>query len=151
MKIGKKEIDMTFISADRVTRSADMYNKAVKERVDNKESDYVFTKKIVKVAVFLIHAPVINIPDIGFFKWLKRNLIYSGLLMKTVKFDDLDDFLSEALEPILGSKKKEISKQNAAMEAGQKVVEVMEPEELKALLQNFVALTDGQKTTVTGD
>jgi len=150
MKIGKREIDLSFISAERVIKSADMYNKAIKDRLEKKETDYFFTKKLVKVAVYVIHAPVINISDIGFKLWVRRNLVSAYILMKTIKYADLDDFLNEALEPILGSKKKEIDRQRSLEDAGQKIIEEMGAEKLSELLASFAPSTGGKKTTVTG-
>jgi len=150
MIIGKRDLDLSFISAERVIKSADMYNKAIKDRIEKKETDFAFTKKLVKVAVYVIHAPMINIADIGLKLWIRRNFVSVYILMKTIKYADLDNFLNEALEPILGSKKKEMDRQRKLEDAGQKIIEEMGAEKLGALLENFVPSTGGKKTTVTG-
>ena len=139
LKIGKKEIDYSWISVGRVTRAMDLYNDILKSAtVGQYENIYAITKAVI----ILIRI------DFKFsLEWLKRRMVTEKYIMNHLNYFELSDFLEIALEPILGDKKKEIKAEQAIDDLIQKIG----PEKLMTILQNAPVFTDGQKITSTQD
>jgi len=139
LKIGKKEIDYSWISVGRVTRAMDLYNELLKQPTSGQYENIL---KITKAVIILIRIDFRLTPE-----WFKRRMITEKYIMSHLNYFELSDFLEIALEPILGDKKKELKAQQAIDE----VIEKVGAEELMTILQKSLASTDGQKTTSITD
>lgn len=139
LKIGKKEIDYSWISVGRVTRAMDLYNKLLKSP---QTGQYANILKITKAVVILI-----RIDFKPTFEWLKRRMITEKYIMRHLNYFELSGFLEVALEPILGDKKKELKAEQAIDE----VIEKVGAENLMTILQKSQLSMDGQKITSTTD
>ncbi len=137
LKIGKKEIDYSWICVGRVTRAMDLYNDLVK--VQGK-TQYDNISDIVKAVIILIQIDFCISPE-----WLKRRMITAKYIMRHLNYFELSDFLEIALEPILGDKKKELKAQEQISEIVEKLLEKMSITQLTELLQNALVSSDGQK------
>ena len=139
LKIGKKEIDYSWICVARVTQAMDLYNLLIKQ---GHKGQYAQILAITKAVIILIRV------DFSFtLNWLKRRMITEKYIMRHLNYFELSDFLEIALEPILGDKKKELKSQQAIDE----IVEKVGAENLMTILQKSLASTDGQKITSTKD
>jgi len=142
LKIGKKEIDYSWISVERTIKAIDIYNKIIS--LENKE------KTDSKVITIMISAVVVLIRrDFSFsLEYFKRLFITKKYILKHLNYSELNDFMEIALEPILGDKKKAIKGQIAVEALAEKLME-MDPEVLKKLLQSAAVSMDGQESTST--
>jgi len=139
LKIGKKEIDYSWICVARVTQAMDLYNLLIKQ---GHKGQYAQILAITKAVIILIRI------DFKFsLEWLKRRMITEKYIMRHLNYFELSDFMEIALEPILGDKKKEIKAEQAIDDLIQKIG----PEKLMTILQNAPVFTDGQKITSTQD
>ena len=142
LKIGKKEIDYSWICVERTLKAQKIYNEIFKKQRDNYE------------AVHMIMDAVIVLVRIDFalsFNWLKRRIISKRYILKHLNYTELSDFTESALEPILGDKKKELKAMKAVGDVVEKLQEKMGTEGLVNWLQNALSSTDGQKITSSSD
>ncbi len=139
LKIGKKEIDYSWISVGRVTRAMDLYNAIIKSATVGQYENILSITKAVIILIRIDFCPS--------FDWLKRRMITEKYIMNHLNYFELSDFLEVALEPILGDKKKEIKAEQAIDDLIQKVG----PEKLTTILQNAAVSMDGQKITSIQD
>ena len=139
LKIGKKEIDYSWISVGRVTRAMDLYNLLLKQGHTGQYANILAITKAVIILIRIDFEPT--------YKWLKRRMITEKYIMNHLNYFELSDFLEIALEPILGDKKKEIKAEQAIDDLIQKVG----PEKLMTILQKSDVFTDGQKITSKTD
>lgn len=143
LKIGKKEIDYSWICVARVTQAMDLYNLLIEQ---GHKGQYAQILAITKAVIILIRV------DFSFtLNWLKRRMITEKYIMRHLNYFELSDFMEIALEPILGDKKKEIKAKQQIEEIAEKLLEKMTMEELVESLQKQLVSTDGQKITSIKD
>ncbi len=143
LKIGKKEIDYSWICVGRVTQAMDLYNALLKQ---GHTGQYANILAITKAVIILIRV------DFSLsWNWLKRRMITEKYIMRHLNYFELSDFMEVALEPILGDKKKELKAQQAIDEVMEKLLEKMTMEELIESLQKQLVSMDGQKIISSQD
>ena len=131
LKIGKIKIDYTRIASGRVLEAQDLYNKKV---VYTKYKTHVESMKaIIEVLLVLIK---IDFSFLHLFDFLKRQLITEKYILKNVTFEELSLFVEEALEPIIGTKKKELNKKKDLLEIGTRIAKNLTTEQLLKLFPN---------------
>lgn len=141
LKIGKHKYDVSRISAIRQMKAAALYNKKIMgvEQEDGSyrkyDSDLELMEALLEVVFILFQVDVFFINP---FEWIKRKLVTKRHLLKSLSGGEFNDFIEDALEPIIGDKKKELKRQNAATDAMLKLLETEDPELLAKLLQNSV-------------
>ena len=142
LKIGKHEIDISWISVERTLKAMDKYNSILTlEGKDKTDSNVISI--MVEAVVILIRR------DFSFtLDYLRRLFVTKKYILKHLNYKELNDFMENALEPILGDKKKAIKGQQAIETVAEKMAE-MNPEVLKQLLQSAVVSSDGQETIST--
>ena len=143
LKIGKKEIDYSWICVERTLKATKMYNVIFKERLTD---NYETVHKIMDAVIILIRVDFSLSSN-----WLKRRLISKKYILRHLNYKDLSDFLELALEPILGDKKKELKAEQAIDEVLEKLLEKMTIVELVESLQKQLVSMDGQKITSIKD
>ena len=138
LKIGKKEIDYSWICVERTLRAQRLNNEIFKIQRDNYEAVHM----IIDAVVILIRV------DFSFtLNWLKRRFITKKYILNHLNYTELSDFVEIALDPIMGDKKKELKAEQAIDEILEKLREKMTIAQLTELLQKQLVSTDGQKTT----
>ena len=138
LKIGKKEIDYSWICVERTLRAQRLNNEIFKTQRDNYEAVHM----IIDAVVILIRV------DFSFtLNWLKRRFITKKYILNHLNYTELSDFVEIALDPIMGDKKKELKAEQAIDEILEKLREKMTIAQLTELLQKQLVSTDGQKTT----
>jgi len=141
--IGKKAFKI-WISAERSLKATALFNKiSQKGTTENKsiETDYDFYVSMLDVAFILIRQDF----KLNVFDWLKRELLTKKYILKHLDVKQLASFIDNALEPIIGTKKKETEKQEKMTEAMMILMEKITPEALAQLLQNSLQGVDIQK------
>ena len=138
LKIGKKEIDYSWICVERTLRAQRLNNEIFKIQRDNYEAVHM----IIDAVVILIRV------DFSFtLNWLKRRFITKKYILNHLNYTELSDFVEIALDPIMGDQKKELKAEQAIDEILEKLREKMTIAQLTELLQKQLASTDGQKNT----
>jgi hypothetical protein len=132
LTIGRVKIDYTRISVERTLKAADQWEALQKKEFD---SGYEQVKAYI--------GPVLQLVNIDFkpskaFDWLKRKRITRRYILRHLDYTELSDFLEDALEPILGSKKKEQEKVDALTDAGARLVMALGPERAAQLVDEFL-------------
>jgi hypothetical protein len=144
LSIGKKTFKI-WISAERALRATALFNKistAGTEEHDRIKTDLDFYNEMLDVAFLLIKQDF-RITKI--FDWIKRELLTKKHILKHLSVKELTTFIDEALEPIIGTKKKELARQEKASEAMMILMETISPEALAELLRNSLQGADIQK------
>jgi hypothetical protein len=154
--IGKKKYDVARISAERTLKAQAMYNKKIKgvyypdHESANKdgyikyESDYELILSLLDCVFMLIR---IDFKLSRAWEWLRRIVVTKRHILKVVEGKEIMDFVEDALEPIIGDKKKELRRQEKAEEAMMILMDKISPEALAELLRNSLATLDTQKIT----
>lgn len=132
LKVGRYTVDYSRISVERTLKAGDQW-----DRVQSKDFDSNLKKVVAMVD------PVLTLIRIDFrlskvLDYLKRRLITTRYILRHLDYTELSDFLEDALEPILGSKKKEQEKLDRLTEAGLKLVEAMGPHRAAELIEQFL-------------
>lgn len=132
LTIGRFKIDYTRISVERTLRAADEWDEVQKK-------DY--SSSLAKVKALI--GPVLTLINIDFrlsrlVDYLKRRLITTRYVLRHLDYTELSDFLEDALEPILGSKKKEEETVKKLTEAGLQLIEALGPERAAQLVEEFM-------------
>ena len=141
LTVGNRKFNIARIASWRSLEAMRIYNKAVKEPND---SDLEAVDKILDavIVLFRIDFSVTNIWD-----WFVRRITTKKYILKKTDFSDLSNFVEEALEPILGPKKKAQEHMQKLIAVEQEILKTMSAEDLAKLYQNLPSLLDGQKTT----
>ena len=82
---------------------------------------------------------------LNIFDWIRRELLTKKYILKHMDVKELSVFIEDALEPIIGTKKKEMERQDKAAEAMMKLMDQITPEQLATLLQNSLQAVDTKK------
>ena len=146
LKIGKKQFKI-WISAERSLKATALFNKINQKGTDEHKSittDLDFYIAMLDVAFILIKQ---DFKIINLFDWIKRQILTKEYILKHMDIKELSDFIDTALEPIIGTKKKELEREQKAADAMMILMETITPEALAKLLQNSLQGVDIKKAT----
>ena len=146
LQIGKKRFKI-WISAERSLKATALFNKIQQKGTEEHkkiETDLDFYISMLDVAFLLIKQDF-NI--LHLFDWIKRQLLSKDYILKHMDIKELSTFIENALEPIIGTKKKELEREQKAAEAMIMLMETITPEALAKLLQNSLQGADIKKAT----
>ena len=135
LKIGNKKFKI-WISAERALRATMLFNEISEKGTElNKMivTDLDFYSAMLDVAFLLIKQDF-RIKNL--FDWIKRELLTKKYILKNLDVKELADFVDNALEPIIGTKKKVLERERKTTEAMMILMEKITPEALAQLLQN---------------
>jgi aspartyl aminopeptidase len=142
--IGKKKFKI-WISAERALKATALFNRISQkgtEEHDRIKTDYDFYNEMLEVAFLLIKQ---DFKLLNIFDWIRRELLTKKYILKHMDVKELSVFVEDALEPIIGTKKKELERQDKAAEAMMKLMDQITPEQLATLLQNSLQAVDTKK------
>ena len=152
LPIGKKKYNVARISAERSLKAAYKYNKIIKGVYDPKsdksgedgykpyESTYDLVKALLDCVFILFR---IDFSLRNSVEWFRRITVTKRYILKTIDHKSIMDFIEDALEPIIGDKKKELKMENKILE----VLTSLDSEVLTQLLQSFAQTQDIKKST----
>lgn len=141
LKIGKKKFKI-WISAERALKATALFNKLQTPGTEERgriKTDYDFYIEMLEVAFLLIRQDfrIINV-----FDWVRREMLTKKYILKHLDVKELKIFVDEALEPIIGTKKKEMEREQKTAEAMLLILDTISPEALAQLLQNSLQGAD---------
>ena len=134
--IGKKKFKI-WISAERALKATALFNKLNVEGSEERksiETDLDFYNAMLDVAFLLIKQDF-RIKNL--FDWIKRELLTKKYILKNLDVKELADFIDNALEPIIGTKKKEMDRQTVMENIMIQIVDKMGIEAFTQSLQNL--------------
>lgn len=144
LQIGKHKFKI-WISAERSLKATALFNKISQKGSDeNKdiETDYDFYLKILDVAFILIQQ---DFRIVKLFDWIRRKLLTKDYILKHMDIQELSKFIDDSLEPIIGTKKKVMEREEKATAAMMILMDTITPEALAKLLQNSLQGADTKK------
>lgn len=146
--IGKKKFNVARISAERSLKAAAMYNKKIKgvpsgDAFIPYESTLDLIVSLLDCVFMLFRVDFMQNP----VEWFRRISITKRFILKTISHDHIMDFVEDALEPIIGDKKKELKRQEKMTEAMLLIMDKITPEALAELLQSSLQGLDTKKST----
>lgn len=132
LRVGRYKIDYTRISVERTLRAGDAWRRTQEQEFS---ADYDKVRAMIE--------PVLTLLRIDFrigrvFDWAKRRRITARYILRHLDYSELSDFLEEALEPILGSKKKEELNMKRLTDTGLALVEALGPERAAQVVEEFL-------------
>jgi len=150
LTIGDKKYNVARISAERSLKAASHYNKVIKGVYDPKAENsseegykpYDSTYDLIVAlldCVFILFRIDFELSSI--IEWFRRITVTKKHILKTIDHKEIMDFIEDALEPIIGDKKKELKIENKIMAT----IAEMPKELLQQLLQSFVQTQDIKK------
>ncbi len=134
--IGNKKFKI-WISAERALKATALFNKLNVEGSEERksiETDLDFYNAMLDVAFLLIKQDF-RIKNL--FDWIKRELLTKKYILKNLDVKELADFIDNALEPIIGTKKKEMDRQTTMENIMIQIVDKMGIEAFTQSLQNL--------------
>jgi hypothetical protein len=146
--IGKRKYNVARISAERSLKAAAMYNKKIKGVPDGDafvpyESTYDLIVSLLDCVFMLFRVDFILNP----IEWFKRIIVTKRHILKTIDGSVIMDFVEDALDPIIGEKKKALMMERKTAEAMMIVMEAITPEALAKLLESSLQGLDTKKST----
>jgi len=144
LSIGKKKFKI-WISAERSLMATVLFNKISAKTTDEHKAiltDYDFYSAMLDVAFILIKQ---DFSIFNKFDGIRREILKKKYILKHLDIKELASFVDDALEPIIGTKKKEMKKQEKAAEAMMVLMESISPEALAELLRSSLQDVDTQK------
>ena len=135
LTVGKKRFKI-WISAERSLKATILFNKLSDKETEERKSiltDYDFYVSMLDVAFILIRQ---DFRLMNSFDWIKRQLMTKKYILKHMDMKQLNDFINDALEPIIGTKKKEMESQLIMAELLTKMSGTVGMEKLAELLLN---------------
>jgi hypothetical protein len=144
IQIGKKRFTV-WISAERSLKATALFNRISQKGTDERKAistDFDFYVSMLDVAFLLIRQDfnLVNCID-----WVKRQLLSKKYILKHMDIKELTEFIDNALDPILGTKKKELEREQKTTEAMLLILDAITPEALAKLLQNSLQDADTKK------
>lgn len=137
LTIGKIEIDITRITAERTLKAAKTYNEWASVQY---KDDYTAVLKLLDTVFTLIQIDFTWTKSID---WMRRLLITKKTILKNLDYRELSTFVEEALDPILGDKKREMERLQTLEDLGVEMAGKLGPERYAELLQNLPSLLAG--------
>lgn len=151
LQIGKKRFKV-WISGERSLIATEQFNKLIIKGKDENKSittDYDMYKKYVEISLILIKQDFLpalrNVGISTIFSWLKREKLTADYILKNMDIKELEQFVNDALDPIIGTKKKELEKQEKMAKTMMILVEKLGAEELAELLRSSLQPVDTKK------
>jgi len=144
LSIGKKKFKI-WISAERSLKATDLFNRISKKGTEENKSittDMDFYIAMLDVVFLLIRQ---DFKIVTLFDWVKRQLLTKDYILKHMDINALSQFIDNALEPIIGTKKKEMEREQKATEAMLLIMDTITPEALARLLQSSLQTVDTKK------
>ena len=135
LQIGKRRFKI-WISAERSLKATGLFNEISQKGSGLNKSittDYDFYTAMLSVAFLLIQQ---DFKIVKIFDWIKRKMLTKDYILKHMEIKELAKFIDDALEPIIGTKKKVMEREEKATEAMMILMDAITPEALAKLLQN---------------
>lgn len=152
LSIGKRKFKI-WVSSERSLKATDMFNKLnVKGSEERKsiKTDFDMYSKWIDICLLLVQQDFIVMMKRSFtlktvLDWIRRERLTKKHLMSVMDIQELTDFVDDALEPIIGTKKKELKRQRKTEDAMMLLLDELTPEALAQLLQNSLRSVDTKK------
>ncbi len=144
LKIGKIKYKI-WICSRRLLEAKRLYNEIImskQESPDRINTDFDYYNEIIEVAMILIKQDFRLYRLVGWFKGL---LLTKKSLLNNFKMEELETFLEEALEPLIGVKKKDLERQERMEDIMIKVVDKVGIEAFTQLFLNYARDVDIKK------
>ena len=145
INVNGKSFDQTHVPAYRVIEASKKWNIFMGGHAGEMggitATEQEITDFTLELAIYLLKR---NLDD-SFSRWWKGLFITKKKLLKSLSFDELNQFVEKALEPVLGSKKKALSAQKKIYDLTSKMLEGMPQADLARLLQKLPSLLAGLK------
>ncbi len=143
LKIGKIKYKI-WICSRRLLEAKRLYNEAVEgmKKDPDKYTEYDCYTAFIDVAMILIKQ------DFRIYKiveWVKCLFLTKKMLLNNFEMEELKEFLDEALEPLIGAKKKDLERQEKMEDIMIKVVDKVGIEAFTQLLLNYAQDVDIKK------
>lgn len=136
LQIGKKKFKI-WISAERALKATALFNKLnVPDSEERKAvlTDLDFYNAMLDVAFLLIKQDF-RIKNL--FDWIRREMLTKKYILKNLDIKELEEFVNNALEPIIGTKKKVMEKQTKMEDIMIQIVDTVGIEAFTQLLLNL--------------
>lgn len=152
LQIGKKRFKI-WNSTRRSCEATELYNKLNIKGTEERKSiktDYDMYSAWIDICLLLIKQEFIVMMKKSFsiktmFDWIKRERLTKKYLMDYMDVKELTEFVEKALDPIIGTKKKVMEREQKATDAMLILMETITPEALAKLLQNLLQPVDTKK------
>ena len=144
LQIGNKKFKI-WISAERALKATALFNRLnIKDSEERKliETDLDFYNAMLDVAFLLIKQDF-RIKKV--FDWIRRELLSKKYILKNLDVKELAEFVDNALEPIIGTKKKELKRQTQMEDIMTQIVDKMGIEAFTQSLVNLLQVPDIKK------
>lgn len=146
--IGKRKYDIARISAERSLKAAAMYNKKIKgvpqgDAFVAYDSTYDLIVSLLDCVFMLFRVDFLLNP----IEWFKRIVVTKRHILKTIDHKHIMDFVEDALDPIIGEKKKALQHERKTAEAMMILMDKITPEALAELLQSSLVGLATKKST----
>ncbi len=144
LQIGKKRFKI-WISAERSLKATALFNKIKDKGTEENKSiktDLDFYMSMLDVVFILVKQ---DFRILKCFDWLRRQLLTKKYLLKHMDIKELTSFVDNALEPIIGTKKKELEREEKMADAMVLLTQNLSPEALEKLLLNSLQDADTKK------
>ncbi len=143
--VGDKKFSI-WVSAERTLKATVLFNKLQEKGTKEHKSimtDLDFYMYMLDVAFLLIRQ---DFKITKLIDWLKRQLLTKAYILKHMDIKELEEFINNALEPIIGTKKKDLLRQEKAAEAMMMLMDHLPADTLAQLLENSLPIADLKKT-----
>lgn len=144
LQIGKKRFKI-WISAERSLKATALFNRISQKGTEENKTimtDLDFYIAMLDVAFLLIRQDfkIVNIID-----WIKRKMLTKPYILKHMDIKELSVFIENALEPIIGTKKKVMDQEEKMAEMAIDLAKEMGIEAFSELLQSSLRPVDTKK------
>jgi hypothetical protein len=137
LKIGNRSYNVTRVTAERALKAMKVYNAMITSKVETEEAGI---DKILDSVLILFR---IDFEFVKAWEWFRRRIVSKQWILRHVSYEELNDFVETALEPILGPKKKEMEHRKALIDVERELLKKYGPEELAGLLESLLSSLDG--------
>lgn len=152
LQIGSRRFKI-WISSERALIATDMFNKLTVKGTDERKSiatDLDFYKSMIEIALILIQQDFIPVMKKHFsiktvISWIQRERLTSDYILKNMEIKELSEFIDNALEPIIGTKKKVMEQENTMIEISMALIKEMGLEAFTKLLGSSLQPVDTKK------
>jgi hypothetical protein len=142
--VGKKKFDQTHIPSRITLKASEKWNDFMVRNSDPtgklKCSELELTNFTLDLSIFLLKREW----NKDFGRWWKGLCLSREKLLDSMSMEEIKNFIDDALEPILGSKKKGLEAQRKLFDATAEVFQDMSHKDLVNLLSKLPSLLAGQ-------
>ncbi len=150
--VGKKRFKI-WVSGGKLLRATIMFNKLnMKDTDEHKalKTDFDVYSAWIDICLFLIRRDFIVMMKQHFsirtvIDWIRQQLLTKKYLLNNMEMAELTAFVDNALEPIIGTKKKELEREQKTAEAMMILMDQITPEALAELLKSSLLPVDIKK------